>query len=210
MAHPTHGRIYRFRSLCYVCVFSSYFRARCVFLTPVSPFCSIGVTLALVIPRVPDFAIRGSTPLTSATGWFNQSITAQFSRAPANFTFPANIQLQVDTNSNFLPLVFKHLDAQVYDLDSFHVLAIGHLNRTKLPAKQFINIQMPLNFSYVATNDSDLTCQSTISYCVFLPLLNCLTLLQGFTGTMLAKTGFSTQMGLGQVRLFFTLVYSTA
>jgi len=121
---------------------------------------------------VPDFAINGSRPLTSATGWFNQSITAQFSRAPANFTFPANIHLQVDTNSNFLPLSFKHLDAQVYDLDSFHLVATGHMNRTKLPAKKFTNIQIPLNFSYVATNDSDLTCQSTIFYVVFLPLLN--------------------------------------
>ncbi|KAN0118481.1 hypothetical protein V8E52_005211 [Russula decolorans] len=131
----------------------------------------IGVTLAIVIPRVPNFAINGSNPLTSATGWFNQSITAQFSRAPANFTFPANIQLQVDTTSNFLPLVFKHLDAQVYDLSSFHVVATGHMNRTKFPAKQFTNIQMPLNFSYVATNDSDLTwinwynaCKNTIQY----------------------------------------------
>lgn len=131
----------------------------------------IGVTLAFVIPRVPVFAINGSTPLTSATGWFNQSITAQFSRAPANFTFPANIQLQVDTNSNFLPVVFKHLDAQVYDLESFRLVGTGHMNRTKLPAKQFIDIQMPLNFSYVATNDSDLTwiawynsCKNKIQY----------------------------------------------
>jgi hypothetical protein len=141
-----------------------------------SPFRSIGVTLAFCIPRVPVFAINGSSPLTSATGWFNQSISAQFSRAPANFTFPANIQLQVDTNSNFLPLVFKSLDAQVYDLDSFRIVATGHMNRTKLPAKHFTNIQMPLNFSYVATNDSDLTCQSTFSYFVLLPLLNYLTL----------------------------------
>jgi hypothetical protein len=175
MAHPSHGRIHHFRSLHHVCVFSSHFGARCAYLTSASPFRSIGVTLALVIPRVPDFAINGSNPLTSATGWFNQSISAQFSRAPANFTFPANIQLQVDTNSNFLPVVFKHVDAQVYDLNSFHLVGTGHMNRTKVPAKQFINIQMPLNFSYVATNDSDLTCQSTFSYFVFLPLLNCLT-----------------------------------
>jgi hypothetical protein len=138
-------------------------------------FRSIGIVLAFVIPRVPDFAIYGSNPLTSATGWFNQSISAQFSRSPANFTFPANLQLQVDTNSNFLPLVFKHLDAQIYDLSSFRLVGTGHMNRTKLPAKQFTNIQMPLNFSYLATNDSDLTCQSVSlclsSYRVFDPLI---------------------------------------
>lgn len=161
------GRSYSSFSQPALCMcFSYHICASCAYLTPASPFRSIGVTLAIVIPRVPDFAINGSSPLTSATGWFNQSISAQFSRAPANFTFPANIQLQVDTTSNFLPLVFKHLDAQVYDLDSFHLVAVGHMNRTKLPAKHFSNIQMPLNFSYVATNDSDLTCQSTFFYCL--------------------------------------------
>ena len=127
-------------------------------------FRSIGIILAFVIPRVPSFATYGSNPLTSATGWFNQSIPAQFSRSPANFTFPANLQLQVDTNSNFLPVVFKRLDAQIYDLSSFRLVGTGHMNRTKLPAKQFINIQMPLNFSYLATNDSDLTCQSALAF----------------------------------------------
>lgn len=156
--------------------FFPFLCTKCTPYTRLSPFCSIGVTLAFVIPRVPGFAINGSNPLTTATGWYNQSISAQFSRAPANFTFPANLQLQVDTTSNFLPLVFKSLDAQVYDLDSFRLVGTGHLNRTKLPAKHFVDIQMPLNFSYVATNDSDLTCQSTFSYFVFLPWLNCLTL----------------------------------
>lgn len=164
MAYPTDGRIHRFRTLRCVCVFLPFFvHDPYTSHPPLSPFRSIGVTLAFVIPRVPVFAINGSSPLTSATGWFNQSIAAQFSRAPANFTFPANIQLQVDTNSNFLPVVFKHLDAQVYDLNSFQLVATGHLNRTKFPAKQFIDFQMPLNFSYVATNDSDLTCQPTLS-----------------------------------------------
>ena len=170
MAYQTHSRVHRFRGLRYVCGFSSHFYARCVYLTPASPFRSIGVILAFVIPRVPDLSINGSPPLTSATGWFNQSITAQFSRAPANFTFAANVHLQVDTNSNFLPLVFKKLDARVYDLNSFRVVGVGHMNRTKFPAKHYTNIQMPLNFSYVATNDSDLTCQSTFSYFVFLSL----------------------------------------
>jgi len=132
---------------------------------------AIGITLAFVIPRVPGFAINGTNPLTTATGWYNQSIPAEFSRAPANFSFPANIQLQVDTNSNFLPLVFKRLDAQVYDLNSFRLVGLGHMNRTTFPAKKFTNIQMPLNFSYVATNDSDLTwidwynaCKNPIQY----------------------------------------------
>jgi len=158
MAHPPHGRVHRFWGLrCVSVLLSSAHHAYLVMLD-LFPH-SIGLVLAFTIPRVPGFAINGSTPLIQASGWFNQSIPAQFSRFPANFTFPAAISLQVDTNSNFLPLVFKSLDAQVYDLDSFRLLGKGHMNHTKLPAHKFSDILMPLNFTYVATNDSDLTCQ---------------------------------------------------
>ncbi|KAI0299534.1 hypothetical protein BC826DRAFT_1117272 [Russula brevipes] len=127
--------------------------------------------LRLSFPRVPGFDINEQTPLVSATGWFNESIPAEFSRFPANFSFPGAIALQVDTNANFLPLTFKHLDAQVYDLDSYRLVGTGHMNRTTLSAKKFINIKMPVNFTYVATNDSDLTwinwynaCKNRIQY----------------------------------------------
>ena len=155
-------------AFCAMYVFPPFFVHHACPVMPYPPFFrSIGITLAFVIPRVPDLAINGSNPLTTATGWYNQSIPAEFSRAPANFSFPANIQLQVDTNSNFLPLVLKHMDAQVYDLRSFRLVGVGHLNHTKFPAKAFTNFQMPLNFSYVATNDSDLTCQSTFYFFIF-------------------------------------------
>ena len=121
---------------------------------------SIGITLAFVIPRVPAFAINGSSPLVSASGWFNDSIPAEFSRSPANFSFAGAISLQVDTTGNFLPLVFNDLDAQVYDLSSSRQVGVGHMNHTKLPAKTFTDILMPLNFTYLATNDSDLTCKA--------------------------------------------------
>jgi hypothetical protein len=121
---------------------------------------SIGIVLAFTIPRVPSFSINGQTPLVSASGWFNQSIPAEFSRSPANFSFPGAVSLEVDTSSNFLPLTFKHLDAQVYDLDSFNLVGLGHVNHTKLSANHFSAIQMPINFTYVANNDTDPTCQS--------------------------------------------------
>jgi len=134
-------------------------------------FAIIGVTLAFVIPRVPGLDINQQTPLMSATGWFNESIPAEFSRFPANFSFPGAIALQVDTNANFLPLTFKRLDAQVYDLDSYRLVGTGYMNRTTLPAKKFTSIKMPVNFTYVATNDSDLTwinwynaCKNRIQY----------------------------------------------
>ncbi len=118
--------------------------------------------LAFTIPRVPGLEINAKTPLKQASGWFNESIPVEFSRFPANFSFPAALLFQVDTGSNFLPLNFKHLDAQVYDLDSFHLVGVGHLNHTTVKAKTFQALQMPLNFTYVATNDSDPTCQSAL------------------------------------------------
>jgi len=170
MAHSPHGRVHRFCRLRSV-------RPR--FLPPRRSVCdansvsfsfarSIGLVLAFVIPRVPDFAINGSNPLSAATGSFNDSVPTQFSRAPANFSFPAQIALQVDTTSNFLPVVFNRLDAQVYDLDTFRLIATGRMNHTKFPAKKFTKFQMPLIFSYVATNDSDAVCKSTKPFLVFL------------------------------------------
>jgi len=161
MAHPPHGCV---RHLCYLYCVRAFLSSRVlrtarILVMRALSLVSIGITLAFVIPRVPGFAINGSSPLVPATGWFNDSISAEFSRSPANFSFAGAISLQVDTSANFLPLVFNHLDAQVYDLTSFRQVGVGHLNHTKLPAKTFTDILMPLNFTYLATNDSDLTCQ---------------------------------------------------
>ncbi|KAH9960189.1 hypothetical protein BC827DRAFT_1133648 [Russula dissimulans] len=144
---------------------SKWFTRRTVVFIAFAVCSAIGLVLAFVIPRVPDFAINGSNPLSAATGSFNDSIPTEFSRSPANFSFPAEIALQVDTTSNFLPLVFNRLDAQVYDLDTFRVIATGRMNRTTFPAKKFTNFQMPLIFSYSATNDSDSVWNNTHNAC---------------------------------------------
>ncbi|KAJ7184118.1 hypothetical protein C8R46DRAFT_1298403, partial [Mycena filopes] len=79
-----------------------------------------------------------------------------FSRVPANFSFPAFIDLQADTISNYLPLHFQHLKAQVYDLDSGFQIGNGDRKGT-LKQKAFPDLQIPINFTYSATNDSDTT-----------------------------------------------------
>lgn len=117
----------------------------------------IGLVLAFTIPRIPSFEFNDETPLTTASGSFNNSIKAQFSRAPANFTFPAFAALQINTDGNFLPLTFTHISAQVYDLDTNMQVATGHISHQTFPAKTFANLNMPLNFTYVATNDTDQT-----------------------------------------------------
>lgn len=118
---------------------------------------AVGIVLIFVIPRVPDFQINQQNPLQQATGSFNKSIPVSFNRFPANFSFPASADLQVDTHSNYLPLVFESIHADVYDLNTDRHIGIGDLGHMTFPAKKFSPLSMPLNFSYVATNDSDQT-----------------------------------------------------
>ena len=77
-----------------------------------------------------------------------------------------------------------------------------------VPAKQFTQIQVPMNFSYVANNNSDITCG------FFLRLLSLrmqLTLtprcFQGRTGTTPAETRGNSQTTQGQVRSFVIYLY---
>jgi hypothetical protein len=119
---------------------------------------SIGVLLAVMVPRVPSFSFNSSAPLARATGSWNASIPTYFSRAPANFSFPAFASLQVNTGSNFLPLTFNHVFASVTDLQTGRLVASGDLGHKTLPAKSFPHIMLPLNFTYIASNDTDQTC----------------------------------------------------
>jgi hypothetical protein len=123
-----------------------------------SPF-SAGIFLAFLIPRVPQFAFDQDTPLAPATGDFNSSIPVQFLSFPANFSFPAFAELEIDTGSNFIPLEFTHLNALVFDLDTDNKVGSGDIFKLTVPAKKFTKLQLPINFSYVADNSSDITCK---------------------------------------------------
>ncbi|KAJ7505806.1 hypothetical protein B0H11DRAFT_1707808 [Mycena galericulata] len=125
----------------------------------------IVVVVAVCIPRVPSFALSNNTPLGNATGDWKTAVPTEFSRVPANFSFPAFADLQVDTTGNYLPVNFRHLRASVYDLDSGFLVATGDLGHKVLPAKEFPDIQIPLNFSYIATNDSDTTWNNWYDAC---------------------------------------------
>ena len=109
---------------------------------------------------MPKFAIKQDTPIAAATGDFNNSIPTKFSTFPANFSFPAYAELEVDTGSNFIPLKFNDLHALVYDLETSKQVGVGDIYGLSVPAKKFTQIQLPMNFSYVADNSSDITCES--------------------------------------------------
>jgi hypothetical protein len=108
---------------------------------------------------VPKFAINQETPLSAATGDFNRSISTRFLSSPANFSFPAFAELQVDTGSNFIPLKFTHLNAHIFDLETEVQVGNGDIYGFTVPAKEFTKFQIPMNFSYVADNSSDITCK---------------------------------------------------
>lgn len=115
----------------------------------------IAIVIAFTLPRVPGFAFASSSPLKNAT----DGTTPEFSRTPANFSFEANLDLQVDTGSNFLPLKFSRLSAQLFDLQTENLVAAGNITGRSFPAKKFTEFLLPLNFTYVALNDSDPTCE---------------------------------------------------
>ncbi|KAG6853289.1 hypothetical protein C0991_005461 [Blastosporella zonata] len=127
------------------------------------------IVLGFTIPRVPAFSFNDTTPLVAATGDWNKTIPTYFNRSPANFSFPAFASLQVNTDSNYLPVHFKYIKATVYDLDTGMLVGVGDYGEHTLPAKSFPEILLPLNFTYVAVNSSDQTwanwdqaCENTI------------------------------------------------
>ncbi|KAF5367307.1 hypothetical protein D9757_010095 [Collybiopsis confluens] len=119
--------------------------------------CCIGIVLAFTVPRVPSFAFNTSTPLANATGAWKDAVPTTFNRSPANFSFPGFADLQVNTESNFLPLKFKYLRATIYDLDTGVKIGAGDLGGRTFPAKALTSFQLPLNFTYSAVNTSDTT-----------------------------------------------------
>jgi len=131
----------------------------------------IALVLAFCIPRVPAFSFNSKAPLVNATGDWAKAVPYGFSRAPANFSFPAFASLQLNTDANFVPITFKHMRASVFDLDTGRQVAKGDLQGQTVPPKAFPQILLPLNFTYFSTNDSDQTwanwyngCKNKLNY----------------------------------------------
>jgi len=113
----------------------------------------IGIILAVTLPRVPGVIFANPSPLTNGSLPVNQT----FLRVPANFSFNSAVQLQVDTSSNVIPLRMTSMSANVFDLDTNRLVGTGHMGSHTFPANKFVDILLPLNFSYVGPNDTDQT-----------------------------------------------------
>ncbi|KAF9265225.1 hypothetical protein L218DRAFT_898843 [Marasmius fiardii PR-910] len=124
----------------------------------------VTVVLAFTIPRVPKLAFNSEHALTNATGDWADAVPFTFNRAPANFSFPAYADLQIDTTGSYVPIKFSPIYAEVYDTETNRKVAQGDLSIT-LPAKKFNNILLPLNFSYIASNDTDQTWKNWYEAC---------------------------------------------
>ncbi|KAF8260921.1 hypothetical protein EI94DRAFT_1747188 [Lactarius quietus] len=131
---------------------------------------AIGIILAFTIPRVPSFSINGQTPLVRRQAGLT-SLSRRIQSLPCQLLLPGcriapgRHRLELPT-SHFQPPGCTGVRPQFIQL-----VGRGHLNRTKLPANHFTNILMPINFTYVATNDSDQTwlnwyaaCKNKIQY----------------------------------------------
>lgn len=122
----------------------------------------IGILLAVFIPRAPGFGFLGTAPLSAGPDGGNP----QFLRSPANFSFDALIDLQVDTNSQVvLPLHFNNIKATVYDMTTSRQVGAGNLGGYTVPAKAFTAVKVPVTFSYEASNSSDTTWNNFYNAC---------------------------------------------
>ncbi|KAH9030373.1 hypothetical protein EDB85DRAFT_2074321 [Lactarius pseudohatsudake] len=121
---------------------------------------AIGIVLAFTIPRVPCFNINGRPllcpPLAGSTSPFRWNSAAS---PPTSFRVPCHSRsTPARTSYHF---VFKHLDAQLYDLEFVPSRRDGSLEPHQVPSKEILKHTDTLNFTYVATNDSDQTFQYT-------------------------------------------------
>lgn len=119
---------------------------------------AIGITLAFTIPRAPGILINAGTPLSGGKN-------IVFSRAPTNFTFDVNLNLQIDTHSTFVPIRFSSFDAILFDLNTGVNIGTGHVSGKTFPANKFVDYSFPVTFNYTAVNQSDITWNDIYNAC---------------------------------------------
>ena len=76
------------------------------------------------------------------------------------------MKLQADTGSNLLPLTFSNIHGTVFDLETDDQVATGDTGRLTVPAKDFPVINLNLNFTFSAVNDSDTTCKPLLAFVI--------------------------------------------
>ncbi|KAI5479447.1 hypothetical protein MNV49_003591 [Pseudohyphozyma bogoriensis] len=112
-------------------------------------FCvMLAFVLYFTIPRSPGIAYvsltsTDSNPLSSS-GY-------------ANFSWNANITLQLDARATYLPLQISKLSLSISDLNSGSVIATGTKASFKAPARKLSNVTVPILFKGQYSDASDET-----------------------------------------------------
>lgn len=111
--------------------------------------------LVICIPRVPSFGFNPAAPLVAGSG------DPAFTRGPqANFTFRANLDLQIDTSGNVIPIHLNNIHARIYSSDTQQLIATGDTGGFTRGGNSATPLNMSVLFNYSANNDSDTTCTS--------------------------------------------------
>ncbi|KAH7099544.1 hypothetical protein BKA62DRAFT_709271 [Auriculariales sp. MPI-PUGE-AT-0066] len=116
-----------------------------------------GIALAICIPRVPSFSFNSDSPFRPINNDGDAQWKTAFSRTPANFSFPAWLDLRVNTRSSITPIHFDLLSAKLYEQGEYTVVGTGNLTGYTVPAKKDVPILLPIVFEHQAVNSSDLT-----------------------------------------------------
>ncbi|TIA68765.1 hypothetical protein E3P92_03884 [Wallemia ichthyophaga] len=114
---------------------------------------SLILLLYFLIPRTPTFTFR-STVLN-----LEDEDSPSFLTYPtANFSFDGSVAVSLDTTTSWIPITVKHLDATVYDAVTNTKVGEGGFKKSKSYSRDNdIHVDVPVHFSYEASDDSDPT-----------------------------------------------------
>jgi len=122
----------------------------------------VGIALAITYPRTPAYSFNVDSPVTNDT---ESSAPSTFSRSPANFSFPALVNVQVDTSSAVISTHISGIDAQLFCLDTNVPVGGGHFDGMTIAAHKFQPVSIPVTFNYSTVNDTDTTWLQFYSAC---------------------------------------------
>jgi hypothetical protein len=116
----------------------------------------MAIGLAICLPRTPSFAFNPSAPMTTPTNSSNPVVT----RGPsANFTFPALLDLEMNTGGNVIPIHMNNIHAKIYIVDTNKLIGQGDTGGFTRKAGATQQLDIPVLVNYVAPNDTDSTCE---------------------------------------------------
>ena len=111
------------------------------------------ILLAICLPRVPSFGFNPAAPLVAGWG------TPTFTRGPtANFTFRADLDLEMDTTGNVIPIHLNNIHARIYSADTQKLIGTGDTGGVTRQGNSAAPLNVSVLFDYSADNDTDATC----------------------------------------------------